>query len=108
MTKYYFATWRETRREAVNRFGRLGYVVYDCAGVLEVEDGKKTGKVWYSPTKSRGADIRLSTLASIRELNSKPRANSRVWKDCNDGEQVETTCQFARASEMRRYGRKRY
>lgn len=108
MTKYYFVTWRETRREAVNRFGRLGYVVYDCAGVLEVEDGKKTGKVWYSPTKARGADIRLSTLVTMRELNSKPRINSRVWKECHDGEKIETSCVSARASEARRYGRKRY
>lgn len=100
---YYFVTWAETRREAVNRFGRLGYVSYSCAGVLALEEGKKSGIVYFSPTKARPALLRFSTVSTFRKLDAKPRKNSRIWKECDEGSDPATLCQFARASEARRH-----
>ena len=103
---YYYATWNETRRESINRFGRLGYVQYACAGVVEAPEGAKMGKAYYAPDKARGALLRLSN-ATLTPLPGKPRKNAKIWKECGEWE-GDTLCAHARDSEARRYGRKWY
>lgn len=102
---YYLVSWRETRREPVNHFGRLGYVCYHCTAVLEVEDGKSAGTAFFSPLSKRLAALRLSTCESLEELPGKPRKNAKVWHECKQ-ERGDTLSVSARASESRRYGRR--